>query len=63
MSNLENELGKVYVYTPDGAKLNLDNKPSPPPEVKYEKRRTNIVENVTKNLCGGKYGRSDNTKR
>jgi len=62
MSNLENELGKVYVYAPEGAKLNIENKPAPPPEVEYEKRRTNIDEYVTKNLCGGKYGRS-NTKR
>ena len=60
MSKLENELGGVYVHIPNGAKLNVENKEAPPPETKYEKRRANIDLQVTKKLCGGKYGQSNN---
>jgi hypothetical protein len=60
MGKLENELGGVYVHVPDGAKLNLESKAAPPPEPKYEKRRANIDINVTKKLCGGKYGQGNN---
>lgn len=52
----ENELGKVYVHVPQGARLNIDNKEATPPTTKYEKQRSSVESNVTKKLCGGKYG-------
>ena len=52
----ENELGGVYVYVPKGARLNIDNKEEEPPTTKYEKQRSTVESNVTKKLCGGKYG-------
>jgi hypothetical protein len=59
MDELENELGKVYVYVPEGAKLNFENKPAPAPEIEYEERQSNVVTPITKKLCGGAHGRSD----
>ena len=55
----EYELGGYHVYRPDGAKLNNDKKPLPPPEVKYEERKANVDLHVAKTLCGGKYERSE----
>lgn len=56
----EDELDKTYVYVPEGAKLNIENKTLLPPEVQYEKRKLTIDENVTKKLCGDKYGKRNN---
>jgi len=54
MSNFKED-GKVYVYVPEGAKLNLENKNSEEITVEYQNRRSNITQNITKDLCGGNY--------
>jgi hypothetical protein len=60
MKKSENELGGYHVYVPEEARLNYKNKEETPPETKYEKRRANIEERVTKKLCGGKYAKKGN---
>jgi len=62
MNDEKYELGGFYVHVPDGARVNTENKPAPEPETEYEKRRMIIDRTVTKKLCGGKYGRSDDKR-
>ena len=51
----QKEEGEAYVYVPDGAKLNLENKLFEEITVEYQKRRSIIDLNTTKDLCGGNY--------
>lgn len=60
MPKKEYELGGYVVYIPDGAKINIENKQDSPPKTKYSERESVIDENVTKKLCGGKYGKDNN---
>lgn len=54
----------IFVYIPDDARLNFEAKDEESPTVKHEKRRSNIHNETTKRLCGGRYGRSSsNTDR
>lgn len=62
MSKLKNELGGVYVHIPNGARINIENKEELAPETKYEKRKVIIDVQITKNLCGGRYGQSNNQR-
>ena len=55
MKDKEYELGDYYIYIPDGAKLNCDNKKDTPPKTKYQSQEKQIDEKTLKTLCGGNY--------
>lgn len=51
--------GELKVYLPKGAKINLDNKDLPPPEVEYENRKHNFDINAVKDVTEGQYGKKE----
>jgi hypothetical protein len=47
---------KPSVYIPEDAKLNITDKPMPPPTTLYERTRQTIEREVVKDIVKGKYG-------
>jgi hypothetical protein len=57
------ESGKIVVYVPSGAKINIENTQMDDPIVPYEKRRSkSAIEDFDK-ITGGKYGRRPNCNK
>ena len=51
--------GKIMVYIPPGAHINVENTPDAPPPTRYERNRWTFDINSVRNFVKGIYGKKD----